>query len=371
MINNHSWYCIGNEKFYNKNQALLRSNGDLSRITLKFMDYMWDFVDWTIEPNESWEKLCLERALELREKYEYLALWYSGGYDSHTILQTFIKNNILLDEIVIIDKNNIFFDSGIEFALKTVKNVQKNYYPNLNINIIEYDIDGLSKLYKKWGDNWIYEMVGSTTRLSKTNKQYYTTIYDHSLKTLKKENKRGNIMGHEKCKVYLHDNKWYSFFTDSNLSNFIASNHVDFYYSHKLYIKQVHNVINWFEGLPDFHPDLVHEIQGRDRKKDGNYVRYYAEWNIAMGRYPLDIMDVASTHGHQKFFYTEDQNSIDGLKILQYYEKNDKLIYNIYTNGLAELNKNFGQTFGINPTILSKPYYIRQANFRQHSPKYE
>lgn len=367
MINNHSWYCVNNERFYNKNQALLKSNGNLTLIKFHFMEFLWDTVDWTIEPTETWQQLCAERAHELRNNYDHLALWYSGGYDSHTILQTFIRNNILLDEIVIMDKNKIFIDTGILHALKTVENIKKTYYPNLIVNVIKSDINDLSKLYKNWGDNWIYEMVGSTTRLSKTNKHYYTTIYDHSLKTFKKENKRGNIMGHEKCKVYLYDNKWYSFFTDSNLSDFTASNHVDFYYSHKLYIKQVHNVINWFEGLPDFYPDLVHEIQGRDIKMDGNYVKYYADWNQAMGRYPLDLIDTASANGHQKFFYTDDNKSIDGLKILEYYKNNDKHIYNIYMNGFNELKRLLGQhNLGINPTVLSKSYFIRQANLRQH-----
>lgn len=362
MINNHnSYYCVDNQRFYNKNQALLASNGDATRVKLHFMEHIWDNADWTQEPPHTWQQLCAERALELRDRYKHLALWYSGGYDSYTILQTFIKNNILLDEIVVMDRNDIFLDSGLTYALKTVEKVKKQYYPNIHINIIQSNVDELGNFYKKYDTDWIYEMVGSTTRLSKTNKLYYTEVFDHALKTFKNENTRCNILGHEKCKVYLHDSVWYGFFTDSNLADFIGENIENFYYSPQLYLKQVHNIIRWFESLPHFSADLVHDIQGRDRKVGGVYTRYYAEWNLAMGRYPLDLVDTASIHGYQKLFFTEDENSIDSKKILDYYEKNDKQVYNIYMSGLNKLKKTFGQTIGINPTILTKPYTIRKA----------
>jgi diphthamide synthase (EF-2-diphthine--ammonia ligase) len=41
------------------------------------------------------------RARQLREKYDYLILSYSGGADSHNVLMSFIKQGIHLDEIVV------------------------------------------------------------------------------------------------------------------------------------------------------------------------------------------------------------------------------------------------------------------------------
>ena len=40
-----------------------------------------------------------QRALQLREKYDYLILSFSGGRDSHNVLHSFIKNGIHLDEV--------------------------------------------------------------------------------------------------------------------------------------------------------------------------------------------------------------------------------------------------------------------------------
>lgn len=41
------------------------------------------------------------RAKEISESHQYIQLFYSGGADSHTILKTFIKNNLPLHEIVL------------------------------------------------------------------------------------------------------------------------------------------------------------------------------------------------------------------------------------------------------------------------------
>jgi hypothetical protein len=58
--------------------------------------------DWTVDPTQfSINSLYRARALELRDKYDYISVMYSGGIDSHMILQTFIENDIKIDEIVI------------------------------------------------------------------------------------------------------------------------------------------------------------------------------------------------------------------------------------------------------------------------------
>lgn len=357
-----NFYSVNGNIFYNKNLAIIEANGDLSKIKLHFDENKWDSVDWQKEPVESWQQLCTERALELRQKYDYLALWYSGGYDSHTILLTFIKNNILLDELTILERNNAYIDTGNLFAQQTAKLVKEKYYPNLKINIIDYNINDTLNLYKKWGSDWIYKSVGSTTRFSKTSRCYLFD-YNHVLKNINKKHTRGDILGHEKCKVYLYDNQWFTFFTDSNLGDFNLDTTEDFFYSPSLYKKQVFNTINWFETLPDFNSELVHDVQGRDRRLDGNFVKYYAQWNLSMGRYPLDPLDNDSVNGMQKFLFTEDVNSLDSKKILTHLNNSDKQIYNIYINGYKKLETVLAQyNLSINPTILSKPYYIRHAN---------
>lgn len=64
----------------------------------KFDNYK--FKRYTPEPDQS--SLFLERRIrQLRDKYNYIRLWFSGGKDSTLALSTAIKNNVHIDEIVI------------------------------------------------------------------------------------------------------------------------------------------------------------------------------------------------------------------------------------------------------------------------------
>lgn len=58
-----------------------------------------DLIDWTAEPTESLSELYQRRARELRERYDYLILMYSGGSDSHQVMMSFINAGVHLDEV--------------------------------------------------------------------------------------------------------------------------------------------------------------------------------------------------------------------------------------------------------------------------------
>lgn len=98
-VRHHGYYVVG-EKFY-----LYRYNAFLEASRLG-TDFKWVFnndvyekLDWSKPIDKSLQQLYKERAQQLRDKYNYLILAYSGGSDSHNILTTFIKNKIKLDEI--------------------------------------------------------------------------------------------------------------------------------------------------------------------------------------------------------------------------------------------------------------------------------
>ena len=66
-----------------------------------FNNDVYDAVDWKQPKNISLQSLYQARARQLREKYNYLALSFSGGGDSTNVLDSFILNNIHLDEVII------------------------------------------------------------------------------------------------------------------------------------------------------------------------------------------------------------------------------------------------------------------------------
>ena len=46
------------------------------------------------------DELYRQRAHQLRDKYDYVVLWFSGGADSNNVLNSFIDNDIKIDEVV-------------------------------------------------------------------------------------------------------------------------------------------------------------------------------------------------------------------------------------------------------------------------------
>lgn len=71
-----------------------------NEISFNFNDEFFSAIDWTQEPPESLKDLYAERCRQLRDKYDYLILSYSGGADSHNILSTFAEYGIPLDEVI-------------------------------------------------------------------------------------------------------------------------------------------------------------------------------------------------------------------------------------------------------------------------------
>ena len=68
-------------------------------------DMSFDYYDWTKEPVDSWEQIIKDRLLWFRDKYDWIALSYSGGGDSQVILDTALKHKVKLDEIIIYTTN--------------------------------------------------------------------------------------------------------------------------------------------------------------------------------------------------------------------------------------------------------------------------
>jgi len=95
-------YSIDGIVYATKHQAVQAANGNLNKIQYHYHDQLYCSFDWTQEPEHgtSLDEFYRRRAQQLREKYDYLVLMYSGGPDSQNVLDSFVDNNIFLDEIV-------------------------------------------------------------------------------------------------------------------------------------------------------------------------------------------------------------------------------------------------------------------------------
>lgn len=100
----NGYYMVQNNVFRNKLFALQQA----SRLRLGVKDVKWVFNDSVYEAQD-WKKpvavplsqLYRMRAQQLRDRYDYLVLSFSGGGDSTNVLHSFLLNNIHLDEIIV------------------------------------------------------------------------------------------------------------------------------------------------------------------------------------------------------------------------------------------------------------------------------
>jgi hypothetical protein len=86
------YYTVGpNFKTYSKLLAIEEMRRTGTHLEWHFNESQYQAHDWRKEPSTSLDELYRQRAQEIRDKYDYVVLWYSGGPDSWNILNTFIN----------------------------------------------------------------------------------------------------------------------------------------------------------------------------------------------------------------------------------------------------------------------------------------
>lgn len=96
----HGGWLSGKKLFVNKIDALRHASENGLEMSYYFYDEVWEAASKK-QINVDLDILYKERAMQLRDKYNYLILNYSAGADSHNILETFTKNQIRLDAVQI------------------------------------------------------------------------------------------------------------------------------------------------------------------------------------------------------------------------------------------------------------------------------
>lgn len=201
-----------------------------TRYMFYYHDHIWSDFNMATLGKTSLPDLYKQRAQQLRDRYDYLVLHYSGGSDSHNILQTFIKNNIKLDEICVkwakpladgkfYNPNNIDFSSRNspsewDYVIKPALEKLRISNPEIKINIVDFTEKITSQSYDvNYIENKILKLnsvrgaLGSV--VMRLEEDYETKLIAGS------GNKVGHIFGVEKPMLYLRDNKLYFYFTDT------------------------------------------------------------------------------------------------------------------------------------------------------------
>lgn len=215
------YYRVGTMKFFSKLEAIEMETKTNLPLSWHFNDEVYSSYDWSLEPPESLEELYRKRAQQIRDKYDYLVLWYSGGADSDNILDTFIDNDIKLDEVVSLvnyeatsNKFNELNGEIFNIAIPKIQKIQEKY-PDLKhrvIDLTQYMVEYFSESVMKF--DWIYKMNSLFTPSHSTKSQLRSKIPDW-LDMFAQGKKVGFIHGIDKARLKVKDNKYSFNFNDS------------------------------------------------------------------------------------------------------------------------------------------------------------
>jgi len=152
--NQIGYYLVNGKYFINKYEALLYATKYDSTPTFHWFDSAFNNFDNSLLGKIPLDSLYKERAQQLRDKYDYLILNYSGGCDSWNILKIFLDNNIKLDQVMVCwpfsavdkgiytpnnkDKRVTNFMSEWDFATKPDLEWLTKEHPEIKIELIDW-----------------------------------------------------------------------------------------------------------------------------------------------------------------------------------------------------------------------------------------
>lgn len=269
------YYICGGIEFDSKIRACLYSLKVNKPVAWYFNNDVFGKHDWSIEPTETIDELYDARSRQLREKYDYIMLSYSGGADSHNILMSFVRQGIHIDEIVVNTMHKQVKDSvDLNPNNKDPKNAAAEYYlqtkprlkevvpliPKTKITILDLS-DHLFDLLENVGDgSWVLDKREQVNIAGATRFNY--THYIDVRNNFDKGKKIGLIIGLEKPRTFIENGVFHIAFHDRAANQVTVAEHnkdytnsnVEYFYWNptcvKMITKQVHIIKKWLEATP-------------------------------------------------------------------------------------------------------------------------
>lgn len=370
------YYTCNGIHFDTKIKAMIYGNSQRLPVQWHFNDVEFGSYNWDTEPPFTLDQLYDQRARSIREQYDYVILSYSGGSDSNNILESFIRQGLHIDEIVtnwaldITEKyldhsgnNRESWNNNAEFKLNTVHRLQyiKDKCPRTKITVNDTSKALVAGLITTDDPSWIETRNDSLniTGISNYNVSYFTEMR----KTFDRHKKIAFVIGIDKPKLRIIDDKLYLFFidkvtnlipVDQHLHDYPNTTPLFFYWdpdSSAIIAKQAHTVLRYINANPQLKTIFERtDLQTRRRTQEEllKFILYPDTWsnqywqiNKVMNDWDCEL-DYWFTRGWRDT--AEYKIWFNGLKTLAPKISN----YIITKNGLAE---------GTLP-LLSKLYYI-------------
>lgn len=230
----YGYYVYNNKPYFMRQQILYEMllNKDYDgKINYYYHDEEFSKFNWSRDIPINISLLYKHRAQQLRDKYKYLILSFSGGSDSTQILMTFLKNKIFIDEIQVynyeklvsnIDKDSILNDKDLtqfleyEFAVIPILKKYKELMPNTKINIIDnsdFLVDQVKNNKFEMSGNNSKNLISSCFVVPKMLRSFSYSFLNYNSMYLNKDS-ACFIRGVDKPSLSIRNNTLYFYFYD-------------------------------------------------------------------------------------------------------------------------------------------------------------
>jgi hypothetical protein len=268
------YYQVGEVIHTSKVRALIDATERNMHPEWKFNPHIFDYYNWNIEPAESLYELYRQRAVQIRQKYDYVMLLYSAGADSQTMLDSFLDNGLHVDEILVLwpksmeklyTPDNTNFDplntlSEWDFTVKPKLDWLAKHHPKIKITVHDWAEDVLDY---KVEDGYVMERGHNVTPFYLHRNSFYHI--PSVQKVLEKYSNPGIILGIDKPRICWKDDEYRLYFLDIIPAGMGPQNdrrlrksklHLEFFYwspdGCKILAKQAHALVKFFESVPSF-----------------------------------------------------------------------------------------------------------------------
>lgn len=312
------WEYAGT-RYKHKFQVIDAAHGNLSDISFHIFSDAYFSYDFSKEPALSYDELLKQRALQLRDKYKYIKLFFSGGQDSITMLNAFKNNNIFIDEIITYRFGSEKNASNKEADLYAIPYLKK-HFSNSKTKITVYEND-LAYFDKYIGEKWLYTRSSMSLRhfnIPKINGKNFC-----------------NLFGYLDPKVYYENGKYYSKVFDSDFLELIQFKNIELFFTSDdfldLHAKQLHLVKNFIK----YHPrkeDLIDLYHNEPKTYDDTVKRCCRDEPLFSRIYnKYNPMNLTLMNEKDKLVYAEFTSHIkDRFKWQLSTKVGNQLLYRLY-----------------------------------------
>jgi hypothetical protein len=248
------WHTHDRGPYFHKLDALMATD-DIGTIKYDCFHDSLDCVDWSREPEDSYESLCASRAQQIRDCNDWVRLWYSGGADSHTALMSFLSAGCFPDEVITMRWSDVGSAINVEtdhLVLPSINQLQA-LFPKTKFKVVDYRHDWFER---NATDDWQRYFFKHEHNCPWARNVCVSHDVDNSLLDVYDTHGRvANVTGEPKPNILKRHGRWWAVLIDNQLAGMHGIPGLEMFHLSpampELYIKQCHMLKRDFASRSD------------------------------------------------------------------------------------------------------------------------